>query len=186
MLWDVDCWCVAASRQRSCAQVHDCSASYSWMRIYSTWPPCLHYSPDLAPSDYYLFRNLKSYLRGQRYQDDEALKSVVENWLEGQSAEFYSAGIASLPEQELVGGAVSRTLFSRHCKPASARTRTGWRGSQQNSIQQALQACQKNITNASNYMETILKNNSVWFVVQCCFIGTLQNFLIAPRIGSVS
>ena len=25
------------------------------------------YSPDLAPSDYYLFRNLKSYLRGQRY-----------------------------------------------------------------------------------------------------------------------
>ena len=84
------------------------------------------YSPDLAPSDYYLFRNLKSYLRGQRYQDDDALKSAVENWLEGQSAELYSAGIASLPKQELVGGAVSITLFSRHCKPA--RTRTGWRG----------------------------------------------------------
>ena len=47
------------------------------------------YSPDLAPSDYYLFWNLKSYLRGQRYWGDKALKGAVENWLERQSAEFY-------------------------------------------------------------------------------------------------
>ena len=30
------------------------------------------YSPDLAPSDYFLFRNLKSH----RYPDDEALKEA--------------------------------------------------------------------------------------------------------------
>jgi len=35
------------------------------------------YCPDLAPSDYFLFCNLKSHLRGVRYPDDEALKEAV-------------------------------------------------------------------------------------------------------------
>ena len=47
------------------------------------------YSPDLAPSDYILFRSLKSHLRGVRYPDDEALKEAVKEWLEGQTEEFY-------------------------------------------------------------------------------------------------
>jgi len=42
------------------------------------------YSPDQAPSDYFLFRNLKSHLRGARYPDNEALKE----WLEGQTEDF--------------------------------------------------------------------------------------------------
>ena len=32
------------------------------------------YSADLAPSDYYLFRNLKSRLRGTRFRDNGELK----------------------------------------------------------------------------------------------------------------
>ena len=44
------------------------------------------YSPDLAPSDYFLFRNLSC---GFRYPDDEALKEAVKEWLEGQTEEFY-------------------------------------------------------------------------------------------------
>ena len=47
------------------------------------------YSPDLAPSDYYLFRNLKSHLRGHRFADDESLKANVEAWFEGQDKDFY-------------------------------------------------------------------------------------------------
>jgi len=35
------------------------------------------YSPDLAPSDYFLFYNLKSHLCGARYPDDEALKEAI-------------------------------------------------------------------------------------------------------------
>ena len=38
------------------------------------------YSPDLAPSDYYLFRNLKSHLRGTRFRDDDELKAATEAW----------------------------------------------------------------------------------------------------------
>ena len=38
------------------------------------------YSPDLAPSDYYLFRTLKSHLRGTRFQDNDELKAATEAW----------------------------------------------------------------------------------------------------------
>lgn len=57
------------------------------------------YSPDLAPSDYYLFRHLKKYLRGIRFEDDEAVKDAVNGWLEGQSADFYFQGIVCLPDK---------------------------------------------------------------------------------------
>jgi len=43
------------------------------------------YSPDQAPSDYYLFRNLKSHLRDVHYPDDEVLQEAVREWLEGQT-----------------------------------------------------------------------------------------------------
>jgi len=35
------------------------------------------YSPDLAPSDYYLFSKLKKDLRGRKFDDDEEVKSAV-------------------------------------------------------------------------------------------------------------
>ncbi len=38
------------------------------------------YSPDLAPSDFQMFRPLKDYLRGQRFEDDDAVKSAVKTW----------------------------------------------------------------------------------------------------------
>ena len=55
------------------------------------------YSPDLAPSDYFLFCNLKSHLRGVCYPDNEALKEAVKEWLEEQTKDFYFSRINSLP-----------------------------------------------------------------------------------------
>ena len=67
------------------------------------------YSPDLAPSDYYLFRNLKSvvwqpillksHLRGTRCQDDDELKAATEAWFEDQIDDFYFKGIDCLKEK---------------------------------------------------------------------------------------
>ncbi|GBP85813.1 Histone-lysine N-methyltransferase SETMAR [Eumeta japonica] len=37
------------------------------------------YSPDLAPSDYFLFSNLKKELRGRRFVDDNQMKMAVES-----------------------------------------------------------------------------------------------------------
>jgi len=55
------------------------------------------YCLDLAPSDYFLFHNLMSHLRGVRYP--EALREAVKEWLEGPTEDFYFSGINSLPEK---------------------------------------------------------------------------------------
>ena len=57
------------------------------------------YSPDLAPNDYYLFRNLKSHLRGTRFRDDYKLKAATEAWFEDQIDDFYFKGIDCLKEK---------------------------------------------------------------------------------------
>ena len=57
------------------------------------------YTPDLAPSDYYLFRNLKSHLRGTRLQDDDEVKAATEAWFEDQIDDFYFNGIDCLKEK---------------------------------------------------------------------------------------
>jgi histone-lysine N-methyltransferase SETMAR len=57
------------------------------------------YSPDLAPSDYHLFRSLKSFLRGQRFSDFDNLKNALANFFERQPAEFWKHGIQSLPNR---------------------------------------------------------------------------------------
>ena len=59
----------------------------------------LPYSPDLAPSDYYLFRNLKSHLRGTRFRDNDELKAATEDWFEDQIDGFYFKGIDCLKEK---------------------------------------------------------------------------------------
>ena len=56
-------------------------------------------SPDLAPSDYNLFPNLKKHLRGQRFSTDDELKHATEEWLMGQSELFYFTGMEKLRDR---------------------------------------------------------------------------------------
>ena len=60
------------------------------------WIPHPPYSPDLAPSDYHLFGPMKEGLRGNRYSNDNEVKTAVLNWLRHQLAEFYNTGIHPL------------------------------------------------------------------------------------------
>jgi [histone H3]-lysine36 N-dimethyltransferase SETMAR len=57
------------------------------------------YSPDLAPSDYHLFRSLKNCLAGKQFKDLDHLKTGVGEFFESLPAEFWSNGIYSLPER---------------------------------------------------------------------------------------
>ena len=57
------------------------------------------YSPDLTPSDYRLFPNLKQHLRGQRYLTDDDFKCATEEWLKEQSELFYFTGIEKLRQR---------------------------------------------------------------------------------------
>jgi histone-lysine N-methyltransferase SETMAR len=47
------------------------------------------YSPDLVPSDYFLFRVIKKFLRGKRFLSDEEVKEAVTTWFEEQSKDFF-------------------------------------------------------------------------------------------------
>lgn len=57
------------------------------------------YSPDLAPSDFHLFGPLKEAHRGIHFEDEEAVKTSVRQWLRKQSCDFYRAGIHALVQR---------------------------------------------------------------------------------------
>ena len=52
----------------------------------------------MSLNDYYLFRNLKSHLRGMRFRDDGELKAATEAWFEDQIDNFYFKGIRGMFE----------------------------------------------------------------------------------------
>lgn len=54
------------------------------------------YSPDLAPSDYYLFPNLKKELRGKHFSDDDELKAAINAHFEEKSEEYFFQGLEKL------------------------------------------------------------------------------------------
>ncbi|UYV63276.1 hypothetical protein LAZ67_2003632 [Cordylochernes scorpioides] len=51
------------------------------------------YSPDVAPSDFHLFLELKKNLGGTQFQDDYELEEAVLGFLRGQAAEFFDSGL---------------------------------------------------------------------------------------------
>jgi hypothetical protein len=58
------------------------------------------YGPDLAPSDYFLFRVMKKFLRDKQFSSDEEVKEAVTIWFEEQSKDFFfSRGIKSLQQK---------------------------------------------------------------------------------------
>ena len=54
------------------------------------------YSPDLAPSDYFLFLQLKKHLKGNHYDSGEEMVAAVRQWCREQSPEFFADGIRQL------------------------------------------------------------------------------------------
>ncbi len=54
------------------------------------------YSPDLAPSDYYLFKHMRRYLKGIWFTTDDELQTAVSTWLRQQPSEFFENGMRKL------------------------------------------------------------------------------------------
>lgn len=57
------------------------------------------YSPDIAPSDYHLFRSMQHALAGQHFTDLEDIKKWVDDWIASKSEMFFYTGIHMLPEK---------------------------------------------------------------------------------------
>jgi histone-lysine N-methyltransferase SETMAR len=57
------------------------------------------YSPDLAPTDYHLFRSLSNHLREKKFNDENDVKMELANFFGQKSKDFYERGILSLSER---------------------------------------------------------------------------------------
>ena len=54
------------------------------------------YSPDLDPSEYFLFPNMRKHLAGRHFQSEEEVIAAVEEFFRDQNKGFYIAGIQGL------------------------------------------------------------------------------------------
>lgn len=57
------------------------------------------YSPDIAPSDYHLFRPLKASLAKKKFAKVDDVVRAVSDFFDSQSAQFWEKGIADLPSR---------------------------------------------------------------------------------------
>ena len=57
------------------------------------------YSPDLAPSDYFLFRSLQNSLNDKNFNNDDDIKSYLIQFFANKNQKFYEHGIMMLPER---------------------------------------------------------------------------------------
>ena len=57
------------------------------------------YSPDLAPSDYHLFRSMEHFFREKTFTDVASIQKDVAQFFDLKPASFYQRGIQLLPEK---------------------------------------------------------------------------------------
>ncbi|GFU33045.1 mariner Mos1 transposase [Trichonephila clavipes] len=57
------------------------------------------YSPDLAPSDYYLFRSLQNFLDGKTFTSNEEVKNHLDQFFASKDQKFYERRSMLLPER---------------------------------------------------------------------------------------
>ncbi|KOC70126.1 Histone-lysine N-methyltransferase SETMAR [Habropoda laboriosa] len=57
------------------------------------------YSPDLAPSDFHLFRSLQNSLNGKNFNSMVEIKNHIEKFFAEKSEKFWKDGIFKLPER---------------------------------------------------------------------------------------
>ena len=82
--------------QQDNARVHTCKVAMDAVeRNGYELIPHPAYSPDLAPSDFFLFPNLNKDIRRLHFRSDEVV-TAVEEWVNGEDPDFFSSGLMAL------------------------------------------------------------------------------------------
>ena len=83
--------------QQDNGRVHTCKVAMDAVEqnVYELIPHPA-YSPDLAPSHFFLFPNLKKDIRGLHFRSDEEVVMAVEEWVNGKDTDFFSSGLMAL------------------------------------------------------------------------------------------
>jgi len=70
-------------------------------KIVATWDVLSHppYSPDLAPSDFHLFRSLQNSLNDKTFASEDLIKQHLDKFLAEKDGKFYKRDIIKLPER---------------------------------------------------------------------------------------
>ena len=78
--------------QQDNVRVHTCKVAMDAVeRNWYELIPHPAFSPDLAPSDFFLFPNLKKDIRGLHFLSDEEIVTAVEEWVNGKDPDFFSS-----------------------------------------------------------------------------------------------
>ncbi|UYV81744.1 hypothetical protein LAZ67_20002183, partial [Cordylochernes scorpioides] len=77
-------------------QLHRVNEAIQQKRPDRQYPP---YSPDLAPTDYHLFRSMSNHMRGITFDDEEDLKTWLNNFFDTRPGDFWWNSINKLVER---------------------------------------------------------------------------------------
>ena len=59
------------------------------------------YSPNIAPSDYYLFRSLQNSLAGKTFTSDDSVEMYLKDFFAEKDQKSYETGIMKLPDMSI-------------------------------------------------------------------------------------
>ena len=84
-------------RKQDNARVHTCKVAMAAVER-NGYKLISHpaYLPDLAPSNFFLFPNLKKDIRGCHFRSDEEVVTAVKEWVNGKDPDFFSSGLMAL------------------------------------------------------------------------------------------
>ena len=95
-----------ASNRRKVILLHDNARSHVAIAVKQTlidleWEVLPHpaYSPDLAPSDYHLFRSMQHALEDTHFHNYSEVENWVAEWIDSKDRPFFRRGIQLLPEK---------------------------------------------------------------------------------------
>ena len=76
-----------------------CQTKDALIRLKSPTTQRPAYSQSLAPSDFYLFPQLKKYLKGNHYESDAHVVADVPSWCRDKSPEFFADAFHQLAQR---------------------------------------------------------------------------------------